>query len=386
MRRIIMTLAVLALSMSTAFGGLDYFAIQNGGSTSIRIFSYDTVAKTVALVDTVTTTASGSGHVKVVSAGSDLSFWAGVSSGASDGVERFTGDGSSWANNVYVKMNAETAAGEYYDTSVASRVGLNTDTVGPGAAELDDGTIFVAEAREDTYAMGDITGQSGTVTAVFTADALHMGDLDSTLGGLSASRPADVASTIAGSANRFVTTGGLGDFDVMVYNADGTFKGDLTNLAGGGRSGVGSMKVSGSGDVILQIASDRSTNPIIKINGRSVTEGAAFDSIVISEFSIVKPAGDYFVEAYDVDGTQSGLIMVVGEVRRSGDSPGVWFFDTSGNPTTTNPFYLKDLDASLSDVDTRGAGLFEAAALPVAEPAGVGIAGLALLGLRRRRS
>jgi hypothetical protein len=124
------------------------------------------------------------------------------------------------------------------------------------------------------------------------------------------------------------------------------------------------MKTKAMGDVILQVGSDRSPAPTMKVSGRSCAEGT-FDNLVISEFGITKPAtGDYFVEAHDVDGTQSGLIMVVGDGRRSDDSPSVQFFTTGGVATTTNLFYLKDYDSSFvaGQKYPRGAALFKTVA------------------------
>jgi MYXO-CTERM domain-containing protein len=385
----------MAVSAGPAAAGLEYFAVNDGANDAdIRVFSYDTVAKAVSLVDTVTLTGNNTANAKMVSAGTDLSFWAGGSGGAGstgEGVERFSPNApaTAWSSDVYVKMNGETGASEYYDSNV--RGAVNSDTVGPGGAELADGTILFADVRSDTYAVGDATGQSGTVTAVFTADAQHMGNLNTTLGGVGqGENPADVASTVAGSAGRFAVTGGARDLNVMVYNADGTFRGNLTNLSGGSNSAVGSMKTPGMGDVILQLDANRSTSPTIRVCGRSVAE-PTFDTLLVPQFTVPIPTtGAYFIEATDVDGTQSGLIMVVGEARGggTGDSPAVQFFDTAGNPTTPNPFRLEDIDPTLNSTDPRGAALFEVeeTGAPIPEPAPVGLLGLALLATRRRRN
>lgn len=390
-----MVLVALAGAIGgTARAGLDYFAVNSGGSDDTTyVFTYDTVAKTVALVYKAPWVAvSGANHPSDrVSAGADYSFWTGGSmTAAAGGVERFTtADKLAWTSSLQVTMYNETGAQEFYDSTV--RGAVNAAPVGCGAAELADGTVFAGESRINAYGVGSHVGHIGDDPAIWTADAQHLGILAAPgLGGTGSNgeNAADVASTVAGAANRFAVTGVEGNDHTYVYNSDGTFKAELTDLGTLQLSGLGSMKTAPLGDVILQLTSSHGTSPTIQVEGRWVTD-ALFDQVAISAFNVNKPgSGDFFFRATDVDGTESGLIMVVGHVL-SPDRVGVWFFDTAGNPTTTNPFDLSPFDSHLvGRTNASGAGLFaaEGDGELIPEPGGAALLLLGgALGLRRRR-
>jgi len=362
---LILTGVMVALARPVR-GATDYIALVCGGKNKVFVLSYDTVLKTLTLLDELPLTGGSSANgAKEVSGGVNGSFWVGSSGSVSEGVERFipNADMTEWSSHFFIKMNGEAGVNEFYDTvTPATGRGGSTDTVNPGAAELADGTFFVADTRVPIYGMGAKNDLwSAQLTAVFDPSGTKMGTLNDTMGAVSSANAADVTSTIKGSADRFVVTANVGSAtDIMVYNSDGTYKGVLTDVAAlTTRSGVGTMKTDSQGDVALILATaGRAVKPATRVVGRSVAD-ADFDTEIISDFTVVHPAsGDYWIDVFDVDGTESGLIMLTGEARGAGgDSATVQFFGTDGTATTASPFFLKDLHVDFTTEGVNGAGL-----------------------------
>lgn len=376
-------LATLTLSAATAGAATDYFVINRGDNSVSHIFTYDTVAKTISEVGEVTWTLSGSNGGQRVTAGLDGAFWTGESGSSVEGVERWipNNDLTAWSNDFAI--------------NVAGTGGTSSDPVGPGAGELANGIFMAADMRNSHFGAGAVNSAwSGTQSA--STAFLTTGTLSPTLGSTGVgSTAADIATTIAGSSNRFILTSNLNNSDIVVYEGDATPRdtdNTLTNLTNETLySAIGTMKTAAMGDVVLQLSSGRSLSPTITIQGRYVDD-ANFDNVAISSFTVPQPgSGPIWIEGTDVDGTQSGLIMVVGMARgTAGDSIAVQFFNTDGT-AHSGMFYMRDYDIGLAtgtaSTYSSGAGLYFA---PVPEPATVALLTLGGLGLaataRRRRT
>ena len=400
------TLGALALWCSAAFGDVDYFAVGQQGTTggTIHVFTYDTVAKSVSHVTSFGSVGKPNTAVSVAALpGYGIVAGESGSSQAWEGVSRWiTADKLTWTNDLAVDMAGETGTGEFFDTGV--RVGTaTTDTATISAAMLKDESLFVVDSRSQGgnryYGVGNVTGQSGVVSAIFPSDAQHLGNLVDNTG--TDTQPINVAGTIEGTANRFAVSTEIGTTQgVMVYNNDGTFKGSITRLGGGQTwHDMGNFKSSDKGDLILQINGIRDYPATIQVDATSVAD-VGFNTQAFV-FSVPDPGTvPRWIQPQDVDGTESGLIVVLGQTRggnlpgADGDVSSVQFFESADGitwtPTTQHPFRLQDVSgvpAGLRYVESVAA-LYAAAEQDggvIPEPAGLSLVGLGLMALRRKR-
>ena len=328
----------------TARAATDYFAVAEQGTwnyVKIHIFSYDTIASNVTYRTTITNSTPDYVNFTVgLSAVPDYGFIVGHR--RSPNVNRFvTTDRTTWTRDLRIDLE-RTTAGAFLDSGYRSSANVSYYH---GVAMLKDGKVFITSGNGQTgnvrnYGLGDASGLSGTVTNIFTRDTDHLGNLADVFGsdGLR-----DVTSTIEGTANRFVTcTVGGGSTTVMVYNANGTYKGAITPV-GTGIRGLGVFKSTAKGDLILQ-ANNRGYNSPIDIRGIYVDD-SRFNAVAFDKSHTC--SGTYFNRglSVDVDGLESGRIIVFGTVRGPGnvDKAGILNIFESTDGTTWTPVWTTSL-------------------------------------------
>jgi hypothetical protein len=344
-----MLLAVLGLVVCAglpAKSATDYFAVSEQNSAwsyvKVHIFSYDTVAASVTYRTTVTNATSAYVNMTVgLSAVPNYGFIIGHR--RAPNVDRYTtANRTNWVSDLRIDMSLNTP-GTFYDTAIRSGSALEHYCV--GVAMLKDGKVFITSDRNQAgnryYGLGDLTGLSGTVSAIFPQDANHLGNL-AVVTGSGEQTLWDVTSTIEGTANRFVTCNRNINGTVMVYNSDGTYKGAITPVGTGVRA-LGVFKATAKGDLILQ-ANNRGYNSLIDIRGIYVDD-SRFDTAAFTKSHTC--SGTYFNRgtSVDVDGLESGRIIVFGTVRGPGsvDKAGILNIFESTDGTTWTPVWATSL-------------------------------------------
>ena len=144
----------------------------------------------------------------------------------------------------------------------------------------------------------------------------------------------------------------------MVYNSNGTFKGYLTRLGTFSKHGIGNFKNATWGDLIIQLNGTRSDPALVAFNTRWVDDVLWDTQVSATTLPNVKGTGTgiYFIDPRNIDGTESGRIIVFGETRGGGgDFYGVWIFESYDNgltwsPTTSNPVNLKNITGTPANV------------------------------------
>jgi hypothetical protein len=283
----------------------------------LHIFSYDTESVQLTLHATITNTHSCNMNMGL-SALPGYGFVQGHRHAPH--VERWvTTDRVTWTSDLKIDIS-KTTAGAFLDSGFRLS---SLDVFACGVAMLKNDKVFITSDRTQTgtkryYGLGDVSGLSGTVTAIFPRDANHLGDLVDSAGSELYLR--DVTATIEGTANRFVTCyqSGGASATVMAYNDDGTYKGALTPV-GTGKRGLGVFKQRGKGDIVLQ-ANDNGDYPsTISVRGIRVDD-ANFNTAAFT-LSHKFPQSTNFYNGrgpIDVDGLESGRIIVLDEGRRGG--------------------------------------------------------------------
>jgi len=343
---LLLTLGATAGAWLPLQAATDYFVVgAKGGSSTpatLHIFSYDSDTAQLTFHLTITNT-----HTCNMNMGLSALPGYGFVQGHryAPHVERWvTTDKVTWTSDLKIDIS-KTTAGAFLDSGFRAS---SLDVYACGVAMLKDGKIFITNDRSQTdakryYGLGDVGGLSGTVTAIFPRDTNHLGELANNVG--AEQRLRDVVGTIEGTANRFVTCSQPGGSDalVMVYEADGTYKGPITPTGTGSR-GLGVFKQPGLGDVVLQANTGTDYPATISIRGICVDD-ARFDTALFSFAKRFESSGNFYINVgdgyIDIDGLESGRIIVLGEVRRGGQSSGyfrgvVVFRSDDGGTTWVN--------------------------------------------------
>jgi hypothetical protein len=340
---------VVALG-SPAWPATDYFAVaaKGGGDPTsyVHIFSYDTITTSVTFRTTITNTTGGNMDMGL-SALPNYGFIVGHRYPPS--VDRYaTTDQITWTNDLRLDI-AQTGPGAFWDSGVrTNRDPAKTENYCVGAAMLADGKVFITSDRIQSntcyYGLGNVRGLSGTVTSIFPRDLDHLGVLANTAGAAEGTLW-DVASTIAGRANRFVTCNRNINGAVMVYNADGTYRGAVTPV-GTNLRGLGVFKSLSMGDVILQVDCGSDFRSTISVRGICVDDARFNTPAFTFTYRYNADYGFNQNQTPDVDGLESGRIIVLGMIRIESpyrQEPGLMIFESSNGGTTWTPAFSRPM-------------------------------------------
>lgn len=373
-RALLLMLGATAGSWLPLQAATDYFAVTQKSGDKIHIFSYDTDATQVTYRTTIIAPSYSSYNMSI-SALPNHGFIIGRSgpnTGTQTAMRYTTTDKNTWTLGLTIDLT-KTTTGAFGDSGIRS--GFVTPPNGCGVAMLRDGKVFLTSDRDQGsgkryYGLGDVTGLSGTVSQIFPSDSAHLETLYDSAGSSTGYRRT-VTSTIEGSANRFVTcyVGGGASSTVMVYRADGTYKGNITP-AGTGVRGLGVFKTPSKGDIILQVNHTAATaaNVAINVKGIRVSDDD-FDS---SALSFTHQGNESITNSFmcrstvpAIDGLESGRIIVLGLVRKTGDQEAMGFMifkSTDGGTTWVNdlpsPMYLNRVSGASGVTGESICGLY----------------------------